>query len=155
MSRLDTNRVFEIPIITREDYYAIKVPSDKGRDKVIIITSLTEEEDKALDKGETIIIERGKHKFLVEHKNIYCYGEIDFTNGSEDMEIISDFNWYGNSGADYGFHIPANYDYEAHRCYSPSRKPMFYDTFSVDRITQYCHAFIGKPKMTIIFKMQL
>lgn len=152
MSRLNTKEVLEIPIITREDYYCLKLPSDKGRDKAIIITSITDEEDKLLDKGESIIIKRGEATFLVEPRNVYCYGAIDFKSGSEDMEVIADMNWF-SSCIDIGFPLPGDYNYEKHCCYTTGKKPTYYDTTSPERVAQYCHAFIGKPSKTVIFKI--
>lgn len=132
----------------------MKLPSDRGKTKAVIFTSLTDDEDKALDANLTITIERGNLKCTVSPNAVYAYGEIDFSMDSDDMLVLSDFNWF-SFYQDHGFWMPANYDYKNHCCYSPTKKAQWFDTVCPEKVAQYIHGYIGKPKKTLIFKVIL
>lgn len=144
------NYTIKLPI--RKDYYSIisKLTVDK-RNESVVISYLTEEEEKKIDKHEDISIKRGNLVFNIKPEDIYCYGNIDFNNGSQDMDIISSFTWLDHLTL-RGVCVPANYNYEKHECKSINRKPMWYDTTKNEVVAKYAHGFINKPKLTIIFR---
>lgn len=115
------------------------------------MVGVTEEECNKIRKGKTIIVEKEENKFKILPENIYCFGKIDFTDGSEDMDQLDDFNWL-NQLITRGVCIPADYDYETHCCFSPRKTYRWYDTFSTALVCQYKHAVLGKPENVCIFK---
>lgn len=143
---------FIIKLPVREDYYTIvdKTNIDK-RHESVMISYITEEDEKAIDNGFSIAIKRGNLMFHIDPEDIYCYGDINFANGSKDMDVISSFNWLDHLGL-RGICVPANYNYNKHECKSINKKPMWYDTTKPEVVAKYAHAFIGKPKLTIIFR---
>lgn len=115
------------------------------------MTHITKEEEDALDNGEMIKIKRGKLTFNIEKKNVLCYGQIDFSTGSDDYEELKNQTWFN----DYdlaGVTVPSNYDYEENVIASDIKGGRYYDTTKVEIVTQYYHGVLGKPKRTIIFK---
>lgn len=147
MSKSNTKQI-QLPI--RKDYYDITSFIRKGYRVAVVMTSLTEKEELAIDDGKTIQLDRGNCTFYVGPKDVYCYGEINFHNHSEDMDVISEFPWF-NTYEDHGVCIPARYNYETHTA-KTENKLQWFDTTRPERIAQYAHGFIGKPKRTIIFK---
>lgn len=140
-------------LLTNKPYYAIACPIEflSRRKNYIIITSLSDEEERAIDNSNNdITITRGDKTFTISQNEIYVYGQANFSRDSEDLERIRMFNWLPNRGK--GFTIPANYDYENHCCYSDKKFRTQYDTFDNAEIVKYCHAVIGKPEKLIIFK---
>lgn len=139
-----------MPIITRS-YYAICSRSISKFDKeVIIMLSITEEDEKKLDSG--FLCKRVDNTvFNIDSNNIICYGEIDFNKGSEDFSTLNNMTWL-----DYitglGIVVPSDYDYKNHSCYPPEGKLRYYDTVNPAIVSQYCHAALGKPKRVCIFK---
>ena len=124
---------------------------DKGRFECVTMTHLTEKEEKFLDRNGGITLERDGFKFFVTSKNILAYGEIDFSNGSEDMEYLSTLTFLDHY-IERGVCVPARYNYEKHCCYSKCRKPEYYDTTKPEVLLQYVHGVLGKPKSCLIFR---
>ena len=153
MSKYDLKeKRFVISLPTRTDYYSMI--SRKRLDKRIesvVMSYITEEEENLIDKGKTIKITRGDKKFIIKPENIYCYGIIDFHNGSEDIDIISTFTWLDHLII-RGVCIPSNYNYDKHQCVSINKKPMWYDTTKCEELARYVHGFLSKPERTIIFR---
>lgn len=144
------NVIIDLPI--RNDYYSMvsKKRLDK-RTECVIMSYITEKEEELIDNGKTIVIKRGNTKFTINPANIYCYGIIDFHPDSEDIDIISTFNWLDHLII-RGICIPANYNYDKHQCLSINKKPMWFDTLRCDYLARYAHGFLGKPERTIIFR---
>lgn len=119
----------------------------------VILTSLTEKEEDILDKGCVIKIERSGINFRISPDDLIAYGEIDFSTGSDDYNTIQDFVYLDHLGM-LGKSIPARYNYKEHCCYSPvgCKHYQTFDTTDPAKVAQYAHAFIGKPKRSIIFK---
>ena len=139
-----------MPIL--KDYQTIVAHT--SRDRVyhqVLITYITKEEEDKIDNGETIVLQRGNQTFSVSTKNIYCYGEIDFKNGSDDLNLIDDFNWLEHLGL-HGIDIPSDYDYNEHACYSPNPSYRTYDTTVPSKVVKWKHGLLGKPKRVVIFK---
>ena len=115
-----------------------------------IMTYLTKAEEVALDKKETIEITRGFRHFTISPRDIYCYGEIDFHNGSDDYKELAKMKFLSHL-CFCGIWIEANYDYDRHCCYSPIKRKQWYDTTRPEVLSQYAHGILGKPRRCIIF----
>jgi hypothetical protein len=119
--------------------------------KRIIMTSLEDDEEKLLDNNKTISITRGHMTFIIKPNDIVAYGEIDFENGSEDLDYIYTLNFYKNNMLS-GVIVPSEYDYKTHTVTSDIKGGRRFDTTQTDIVCQYAHGCLGKPKRTIIFK---
>lgn len=111
---------------------------------------LTDEEEKALDKGHLHCI-KGNQTFDITANNIICYGEIDFSDCSDDMYTIADMNWLSHL-VEHGVDVPSQYNYEEHCCWTPNKMYRTYDTTNPAVVAQYIHGMLGKPKSCCIFK---
>lgn len=111
---------------------------------------ISEYEEHNLDRGGLHAI-RDNQEFFILSKNVICYGEIDFSNSSEDMDTIANMNWLDHLILQ-GITVPSDYNYEEHCCYSPTNKYRYYDTTNPAVIAQYMHARLGKPQRCCIFK---
>lgn len=141
--------------VLKDNTYQTIISRIKGMDKIIIVmTYLTERDYRNIKQGEDILVKRGNREFLIQQDNIYCFGEIDFNNNSEDMEELDTFNFFDHLMAK-GPCIPADYDYINHCCYSPINRPKYYETFKVSKYLQYKHGILCKPKYTILFNVTL
>lgn len=142
--------VIKLPI--REDYYSLVSKKNTSKqNESVVMTYITEAEENAIDKGKTITLKRGNLSFTVNPTNIYCYGEIDFSNDSEDMNVISTFTWLDHL-LTRGVYVPSHYNYERHECVSNNKRPMWYDTTKCEVYAKYVHACLGKPKRCLIFR---
>ena len=123
--------------------------NNKGKESIIMIP-ITEDEEHKLDKGSLNVV-RDNQKFLISSDNIICYGDIDFSNSSEDMDVISGMNWLNHLSLQ-GIVVPSDYDYENHCCYPPGKYIRYYDTTNPAIVAQYAHGCLGKPERCCIFK---
>lgn len=150
LDSIEVTHVIKLPV--RKDYYSLiaKKLLNK-RTESVVITYITEKEEKLIDEGKTIEIKRGNCKFVIQPSNIYCYGIIDFHSGSEDSDVISTFTWLDHL-ITRGVCIPANYNYDKHECISKNKSPMWYDTIKCEDYVRYAHGYLGKPERTLIFR---
>lgn len=123
--------------------------NNKGKESIIMIP-ITEDEEHKLDKGSLNAV-RDNQKFFISSDNIICYGNIDFSNSSDDMDVISGMNWL-NHLSFQGIAVPSDYDYENHCCYPPGKYIRYYDTTNPAIVAQYAHGCLGKPERCCIFK---
>lgn len=114
----------------------------------LVMTSITEDEEIKIDNNETIEITRGKYKFVISPKDVYVYGDVDFSPSSSDLDRIAKFDFYLEKGKV----VPAKYDYNTHTCLSDIDRYKMYDTTDIATIVKYAHGCINKPKKIIIFK---
>ena len=126
---------------------------NKHEKELIIIIPITEDEEKRLDSGFLQTIRNG-FTFSIHSNEIICYGEIDFTTNSDDYFVIEGMKWLDHLEAK-GLSIPANYKYEEHSCYSPTRKAKYTETFNPAVIAQYVHARLNKPQRCCIFREKI
>ena len=137
-----------------QDYYILVSRTDARRKEQIIMTYLTEEEEQNLDDGKELILKRGNSSFRVHCNNIYCYGEVDFHEGSDDCKQIATFNFL-----DYldwkGIVIPSDYHYDTHECHSPIKSYRIYETWKPDVLSRYAHGCLNKPKRVVLFRRLL
>ena len=117
----------------------------KRGERPVIITAISEEEEKLLDDNKTITIERDNAKFAISKKNIYGYGHIDFSNSSDDREDVDNFNFLDN--LDFGGYPIDSFDYD---------RGIFtggwYSTWHPFVVCQLMHAYLGKPERVCIFR---
>ena len=111
---------------------------------------ISEDEEHNLDRGGLHAI-RDNQEFFILSKNVICYGEIDFSNSSEDMNTIANMKWLDHLGLQ-GITVPSDYNYEEHCCYPPGKYIRFYDTTNPAIVARYAHACLGKPKRCCIFR---
>lgn len=116
-----------------------------------IITHITKAEEKVLDTDGQITITRGSRTFVLSNRNTYCYGNIDFSEGSRDYDIMTTFSFINSLGFN-GVFIPSNYDYDTHTCVSDKPFYKHYETWRAEPIIKYAHACLGKPELIAIFK---
>ncbi len=123
---------------------------NKMEQESIIMIPITEKEEKSLDNGYLHWV-REEGEFVIDNTNKPIYGNIDFNTNSDDYNVIENMNWL-----DYritlGIHVPSNYDYKEHCCYSDTKRYKTYDTLNPAVVTQYKHALMGKPERVCIFR---
>lgn len=117
-----------------------------------MITEITEQDENDLDANKPITLVRGTKSFTIEPSSVYCYGEIDFSSGSEDLEVISTFTWLDHRVL-RGIVIPSNYDYDNNVIMADNDGIIrYYDTVRPEKVAKYFHGRLNKPQRTIIFK---
>lgn len=142
--------MYRFEVYKTKDFYTMVSRFDGPASIHTIMTYLTKEEEVKLDNKETIEIDRGFRHFTISPRDVYCYGEIDFHNGSDDYKELAKMKFL-NHLCFCGVWIEANYDYDKHCCYSPIKRKQWYDTTRPEVLSQYTHGILGKPKRCIIF----
>lgn len=136
-----------------QDYLILNTNSNDKYKKInTIMIPISEEEELKLDKGKSFKVERGNQIFNIEQRNIYCYGEVDFSTGSSDLEQISTFNFLDYLDNSEGLRIYSDYNYEDHTCVSPINRCRVTETWNPARIAQFAHGSLGKPKRILLFR---
>lgn len=138
-----------LPIIP--DYQTLICRTINREQHSVMMVPINEHEEDKFEKDGMIRLKRGNLTFNIKAKDVYCYGEIDFSNGSEDMETIADFNWL-DFMTFQGVSIPANYNYSDHSCLTDGNDYKTYDTTRPEVLTKYKHGVLGKPERVIIFR---
>ena len=137
-----------------QDYYILISRTNTGRKEQVIMTYITEEEEQKLDEGKELILKRGNASFQVHGNNIYCYGKVDFREGSNDCKQIATFTFL-----DYlelkGIALPSDYHYDTHECYSPLKSHRWYETWRPDVLARYAHGCLNKPERIVLFRRLL
>lgn len=112
---------------------------------------ISEQEEKSIDdiKDSTLKFRRGDISFSVKMKNIYCYGEVDFTN-KEDLNQIDSFDFLDHLGSS-GIYIWSQYNYKTHSCKAPNRKLLWTETWRPSVVAQIAHGYLGKPQRILLF----
>lgn len=141
---------YQFPVYQTKDFFVMVSRFDGPCVIQTIMTYITEEEEKQLDNKKIIEIERGSRLFQIAPRDVYCYGEIDYHNGTEDYNELAKLKFLNHLSL-CGIWIKADYDYEHHVCYSSIKKPTWYDTTRPEVLSQYTHGILGKPKRSIIF----
>lgn len=132
-------------------YYVMTSHSSSNKDKKsIIMIPISEAEELELDNGALHVV-RDNIEFSILSKDIICYGEIDFSNDSEDMDTIANMNWLDHLILQ-GVIVPSDYNYEEHCCYPPGKYIRYYDTTNPATVARYVHGCLGKPQRCCIFK---
>ena len=125
-----------------KDYHTLSVDRVSSKNIILtMITYITEEEEKDLDKGKDIHLVRGDMTFDINSKQVYCYGSVDLTTGSDDYNLIEDspiFNFLSFL-VESGIHIPSDYVFEKHECHSPIDRIRWTETWNPARVAQYSY----------------
>ena len=150
MSHSDLN-VVTIPLPIRSDYRVLCSNKDGHTIRRTIMIPISEQEEKDIDniKDSTLKFQRGTMSFSVSMKDIYCYGEVDFTS-IEDLNQIDSFNFLDYLGAS-GINIYSNYDYKTHSCKAPNRRLLWTETWHPAVVAQMAHGYLGKPQRILLF----
>lgn len=145
-------QTFIIPMPIVENYHILTRNTDVNKRVILIMmTHITEEEEKQLDEGKQITITRGDATFDIQPTSIYCYGNVDFSTGSSDYDIIESFDFLNYLTA-IGLPIVSRYNYEKHECSSTMDKCLWTETWNPAEIAQYIHGCLGKPERIVLFK---
>lgn len=151
MSKSDTETIHVIHLPVDATYKVINVKKNDIHKELIIITWVSEKEYQKLKHGEELWIRRGNQDFYINPDDIFCFGDINFNEGSKDCDELDTFNWLDNLVAK-GIGIPSNYNYDKHECKSKFRFYQITETFKNSVLCRYFHACLGKPQYTLIFR---
>lgn len=140
----------EIPIPIISEYQVLTYHTNKKRgEHLVIMCGITPKQEEALDNGETITVTKKdcirNHGFVINPKQVYCYGEVDFSDDSKDKQHIEDFKFLDSLSAG-GYPIDS-FDYD-----KGILTGTWYDTWSPFTVCQLAHCHIGKPKRVAIFR---
>lgn len=127
-------------------------PSENSGIQVVML-GITEEQEKQLDNGESLLIETDRGIFNVNPDLCYAYGEFDLSPNSDDIIKMYEAKWFTNLEIRHS--VISDYDYENHCGTSDRRGGRWYDTSNLKDYLPYLHACIGKPKRIVIFKEYL
>lgn len=126
-------------------------PCDPGNGNIrVVMLEISENEEKELDAGKSLSLERGGLYFTVDPYLCFAYGEFDLSPNSNDVDKIDKANWFGRFTVRQ--FIPSEYDYETHTVTSDIKGGRWYDTDYVKTYIPYLYACLGKPKRICIFK---
>lgn len=112
--------------------------------------SITENEEKELDKGNLVTV-KDNQRFTINTYNIICYGAIDFNLKSDDFDTLLSLDFINPTGT-LGVSIPTNYDYETHSCTLIDRRIKYFDSTNPGLVCRYFHGKLGKPERVCIFR---
>ena len=137
-------------------YHLLSSYRDINKRKVMIyMTYITEEDENILDNNKELNIVRDDLKFKINLNNTYCYGEVDFTNDSDDMYNIENFNFLDYLTGFSGIPIRNGYDYDNHECTSVEQRCGWTETWNPAVLAQFAHGCLGKPDRIVLFRQVL
>lgn len=116
------------------------------------MTYINEKEEELIDNGKELNIERNGKTYKIKPNQIYCYGEIDFSDNSEDNQKINTFDCLNYLDGFTGISICSNYDYNNHICLSNIPEYQWTHTWNLSKLCQYAHGCLNKPKRVLMFK---
>lgn len=143
------DKVFKIPMPITPHYHTLINVRSNGKYKVVIMSSLSSDEEKDLDNNDRVTIKRGDKIFNINYKDVYCYGDVDLY--SDDLDVMEEFDFCKHL-IGVGKRIYANYDYETHTCSSNCKRAKWTETTNPIDLIIYAHGCLGKPKKIILFK---
>ena len=150
MSHSDLN-VVTIPLPIYQNYRILCSSTNGYTIRRTIMIPISEQEEKSIDniKNSVLKFQRGDISFSVKMNDIYCYGEVDFTN-RDDLNQIDSFNFLDYLGAT-GIHIYSRYDYKTHSCEAPNNMLLWAETWRPSAVAQMAHGYLGKPQRILLF----
>lgn len=137
-----------------QDYHILVSRIDVNHREQVIMTYITEEEEQELDERNELTLKRNNIIFQIHSNNVYCYGEVNFKEGSDDCKQIATFNFLDYLGWK-GIMLPSDYHYDTHECYSPFTSYRWYETWQPDVLARYAHGCLNKPKRIVLFRRLL
>lgn len=126
-------------------------PNDPGNGNVrVVMVEITEEQERQLDSGKSLLLQRGGLSFYIEPDFCLGYGEFDLSPNSDDCIKINNGDW------DKRLYIrqfmPSEYDYATHSVTSDIKGGRWYDTSRALTYLPYLYACMNKPKRVCIFR---
>lgn len=112
--------------------------------------AITEEQETSIDKSK---IYYGDIRYvrndgtMIQAKNIYLYGEVDFNN-KDDISNIERFNLIDEDGGI----IYSNFNYDKGHFITIDGIAKSFPTWNPVLWFKYCHCLIGKPARIIVYK---
>ena len=155
MSKADINYKYSKKCISNLPCAFITRPNDgnNGLSK-IVMTSISESEEKELLEKECIYIKRGKFEFKVLLSLTYLLGDCDLSPESETLNILEKSNWLNKLYVQH--FIPSNYDFNNHLALSNEFDRMHrwtdYDTCNPKIFVPFLWNTINRPTKVVIFK---
>lgn len=137
-----------------QDYYILISRIDTNHKEQVIMTYITEEEEQELDERNELTLKRNNIIFQIHSNNVYCYGEVNFKEGSDDCKQIATFNFLDYLGWK-GVMLPSDYHYDTHECHSPLTSYRWYETWQPDVLARYAHGCLNKPERIVLFRRLL
>lgn len=137
----------------RRNYHILSDNQAKTKRELTVMTYITEKEESEIDNGKILVLTRGDRQLTIEPRRVYCYGEVDFNTGSDDMKQIDNFNFLDYLNGFNGLPVYSDYDYNTHTCRSPIKRLRWTETWRPAIIAQYAHGCLGKPPRIVLFKM--
>ena len=144
-------RKFTTNCINCLSFYYILRPCD-SYDKMtqIVIVGITEEEERKLNEGETISIQKDGTNFNINPDLCFAYGELNLSPNSKDINTIHENNLFANYPVNIS--MVSEYNYDTHTVTSDIRGGRWYYSNNPKVYLPYLHGCIGKPKRVAIFK---
>lgn len=137
-----------------QDYYILISRIDTNHKEQVIMTYITEEEEQELDERNELTLKRNNIIFQIHSNNVYCYGEVNFKESSDDCKQIATFNFLDYLGWK-GVMLPSDYHYDTHECHSPLTSYRWYETWQPDVLARYAHGCLNKPERIVLFRRLL
>lgn len=145
-------RIIQMPV--DPTYKIIAIRNNPSNKELFIILGITENQYnkiKTLTEGDSIKIVKDNCEFEVYAEDIFCYGNIDFHEGSDDCKKLDTFNWLEYLDLQ-GVGIPSKYNYDKHQCIGTNKGFYITETFRNSTLCRYLHGCLGKPEFTLIFR---
>lgn len=126
-------------------------PIDPGNGNIrIVMLEISKEQEKALDSGKSLSLERGGLSFSIDPNFCLAYGELDIAPNSEFVYNMSIGGW--DKRLYIKIPVPSEYDYDTHTIKSDLPRGRWYDTANPCTYLPYLYACINKPERVCIFK---
>lgn len=133
----------------RNCMYLFTPSAGYDRTYAYVIGVTKEQEDELVENGK-LSITKGNKVFNINLDHCFCYGNIDFTTDSSDLNEIDESGMFEKY--DMKFVLYSHYDYKTHTCKTPYKRAMWYDSWDIKKILQYIHGCLDKPERVLIFK---
>lgn len=122
----------------------------KGKPSGVYMEPITEEQEVRIDKAAKYYGEIRYERpdgIIINAKNIYLYGEVNFEDNN-DLYQIEKFNLIDNDGN----YIYSKFDYDKGCFTTIDGHAKTYPTWSPITWFKYCHCLIGKPQRIIVYR---
>lgn len=147
---MEHNKEFTTNCIDCLDFYYIFNSCDISSSIRIVITRITEEEEKDLDNNKSILIKRGSNQFDINPDNCIAFGDLDLSPNSKDIKTLCNSKVFSNF--DINLFVLSKYNYDTHTVTSDIRGGRWHTTKDPNVFLPYIHGCIGKPERVVIFK---
>jgi len=120
------------------------------RRSYVVMEAITEQQENRIDKSKIYygdIVYKRKDGVIVQGRDIYLYGEVDFNN-PEDISNIERFNLINE---DNNF-IFSNFNYDKGTYTTIDGKPKRFITYDPLLWFKYNYCLLGKPARVIVYK---